>query len=136
MMEKAGYIQRTGSRALDGEGNLHEVIEFYVLGARYAVRRPDLAKAISGRVFVQIEEITRNWNYYLGATRGLAQVSASGRALNIEIFGRGNFTVSLSALRQMMYGKERYGVIVRIPEHPVLKIRRITEGQQRISATG
>ena len=134
MMEKAGYLQRTGCSALDSEGMVHEVLELYILGSRYAIRRSDLVRAVSGRVYVQVEELTHHWNHYLGVTRGLAQVSASGRALNIELFDAGNFTLSLTTLRSVVYGKERYAVIVKIPEQPAGKIRRIVEGQQKISA--
>lgn len=134
MMEKAGYLQRTGCRALDSEGNAHEVIDLHICGARYAVRRPDLVKAISGRTLIQVEELTRNWEYYLGVTSGLAQVSASGKALNIDLFGAGSFTLSLNTLRAVLYGKERLAVIVRIPESPAQKLRRVASGQQTISA--
>jgi hypothetical protein len=85
-------------------------------------------------VYVQLEELTHHWNYYLGVTRGLAQVSASGRALNIELFDAGNFTLSLTTLRSVVYGKERYAGIVKIPEQSACKVRRIVEGQQKISA--
>jgi hypothetical protein len=81
-----------------------------------------------------VEELTHNWNYYLGVTSGLAQVSASGKALNIELFGAGDVTVSLNALRGVVYGKERYAVIVKIPEQPAFKVRRVVGGQQKISA--
>jgi hypothetical protein len=101
------------------------------------MRRSDLATAISGHVLVQIEELTHNWNYYLGATSGLAQVSVSGKALNIDIFNEGSFTVSLRALGSVMYGKERYAFIMKIPEQvsPSQKMRRVTLDQKRISAT-
>ena len=134
MMEKAGYLQQTRYRAQDSEGTAHEVVELHILGNRYAIRRADLIKAVSGHVFVQVEELSHNWNYYLGQTRGLAHVSASGRALNIELFEAGNFTLSLATLRAVVYGKERSVVIVKIPETPAVKIRRIVEGQQKISA--
>ena len=137
MMQKAGYIRRTGCRAIDHDGRLHEVVELHIMGARYAVRLADLAKGISGRqVVVQVEALVREWNYYLGTTCGLAQVSASGKALNIELFETGNFTVSLSALRSVIYGRERLATIARIPEEPaspVWKERRLS-GQQQISA--
>ncbi|MEN6443344.1 MAG: hypothetical protein ABFC71_06310 [Methanoregula sp.] len=137
MMQKAGYIQRTGCRAFDSDGVAHEVIELYLVGTRYALRKNDLAQGISGHVFVQVESLTREWNYYLGATCGIAQVSVSGKALNIELFEAGNFTISLAALKNVMYGKERKGVVVRIPDQPlqpVWKPRRQTMGQQNISA--
>ncbi|PKL57522.1 MAG: hypothetical protein CVV34_07055, partial [Methanomicrobiales archaeon HGW-Methanomicrobiales-5] len=84
MMEKAGYLQRTGYSAIDSEGNAHAVIELHILGTRYAIRRSDLSKAVSGRVFVQLEELTHQWQYYLGAVKGMASVSVSGKALNID----------------------------------------------------
>ena len=136
MMEKAGYLQRTGYRAFDSDGNFHDVIELHILGVRYAIRRSDLVKAVSGRLLVQVEEIVHNWNYYLGVTRGLAQVSVSGKALNIDIFNEGSYTVSLRTLGNVMYGKERHAGIVKIPDPALqsLKMRRISTDQKRISA--
>ncbi len=134
MMEKAGYLQQTRAGALDSEGVPHEIIEVHILGNRLAIRRQDLARGVTGRMYVQVEELTRDWNEYLGTTRGLAHVSVSGKALNIDLFDAGNFTVSLAALRAVMYGKERCAAIVRIPESPVVRIRRAAEGQQKISA--
>jgi hypothetical protein len=134
MMEKAGYLQRTRSGALDSEGAVHDIVELHIFGNRYAIRKSDLAKAISGRMYVQVEELTRNWNEYLGLTRGLAHISVSGKALNIDLFEAGNFTLSLAMLRAVMYGRERSVPIVKIPEAPAVKIRRATEGQQKISA--
>ncbi len=136
-MEKAGYLQKTGYKAFDNEGRLHDVIELHILSIRFAIRRSDLANAISGHVLVQVEELTHNWNYYLGATSGLAQVSVSGKALNIDIFNEGSFTVSLRALGSVMYGKERYAFIMKIPEQvsQSQKMRRVTLDQKRISAT-
>jgi len=136
MMEKAGYLQRTGYRAFDSEGNFHDVIELHILGVRYAIRRSELAKAVSARLLVQVEEITHDWNYFLGATRGLAQVSVSGKALNIDIFNEGSFTVSLSTLRNVLFGKERQACIVKIPDHTMqsLRMRKISTDQKQISA--
>jgi hypothetical protein len=135
MMEKAGYLQRTGCQALDTDGLPHEVFELHIRGTRYAVRRSDLVKAVSGRTMIQVEELTRNWEYYLGVTCGLAQVSASGKALNIDLFGSGSFTLSLSALQAVLYGRERLAGIVRIPESPSQKFHRVAQGQQTIGAT-
>jgi hypothetical protein len=137
MMEKAGYIQRNGCRAFDSDGILHEVIEVHIQGSRYAIRIAGLAGAITGRVFVQIEELTHKWNYYLGSTCGLAQVSVSGRALNINLFNDGSFTVSLGALRTIMYGKDKYAFIMKIPDQSVQlsKMKRLSQDQVQISAT-
>ncbi|HSA37554.1 MAG TPA: hypothetical protein P5013_01525 [Methanoregula sp.] len=134
MMEKAGYLQRTGCQALDSDGHPHEVLDLHICGARYAIRRSDLAKAVAGRTLIQVEELTRNWEYYLGVTSGLAQVSVSGKALNIDLFGAGSFTLSLNTLRNVLYGKERLAVIVRIPESPAQKLRRVAADQQTIGA--
>jgi hypothetical protein len=137
MMEKAGYIQRNGCRAFDSDGILHEVIEVHIQGSRYAIRVAGLAGAITGRVFVQIEELTHNWNYYLGPTCGLAQVSVSGKALNINLFTDRSFTVSLGALRSIMYGKEKYAFIMKIPDQSgqLSKMKRFSQDQMQISAT-
>jgi hypothetical protein len=116
MMKKSGYFRRTGCIAFDTGGASHEVIELHIEGVRYAIRRSDLVRAISGRVSVQVEALVHNWQYFLGQVSGLAQISASGKALNIDLFTTGNFTVSLQALRNVLYGKERNAVIVRIPE--------------------
>jgi hypothetical protein len=137
MMQKAGYIQRTRCHALDCDGIVHEVVEIHILGTRYAIRLTDLVKGISGHVYIQVEAINREWNNYLGATCGLAQVSVSGKALNIELFETGNFTVSLATIRAVIYGKQRLAVIVKIPEQPMQpawKPRRLAEDQQQISA--
>jgi len=137
MMQKAGYIRRTGCRAIDHDGKLHEVVELHIMGARYAIRYQDIAKGISGRqVVLQIEALVHEWNYYLGTTCGLAQVSASGKALNLELFDTGNFTISLGALRAALFGRERLATIARIPEQPAQaawKDKRLI-GQQQISA--
>jgi hypothetical protein len=137
MLERAGYIQRNGCRAYDSDGILHEVVEVYIRGSRYAIRVSGLAGAITGRVFVQIEELTHNWNYYLGLTCGLAQVSVSGKALNINLFNDGSFTVSLGALRSIMYGKDKYAFIMKIPDQSVQlsKMKRLSQDQMQISAT-
>jgi len=133
-MEKAGYLQRTGCSAIDSNGDMNEVIELHILGTRYAIRRSDLIRAVSGRVVVQVEELTRNWNYYLGTTRGLAQVSASGKALNVDLFGAGSFTLSLASLKAVLYGRERLVRIVKIPETPTQRFHRVVEGQQKLGA--
>jgi len=133
-MEKAGYLQQMRSGAFDSEGRLQDIVEVHILGGRYAIRRSELVNAVSGRQYVQVEELTRNWKDFLGLTRGLAHVSASGKALNIDLFEAGSFTLSLSTLRAVIYGKERSVVIARIPESPAVKIRRAALGQQKISA--
>ena len=135
-MEKAGYLQQTRSRAFDSDGIQHDIVELHIRGNRYAIRRSDLVKAVAGRIYVQVEELTRNWGEYLGLTRGLAHVSVSGKALNIDLFENGSFTLSLSTLRAVLYGKERSVMIVKIPEAPAYRFRRTSESQQTIGALG
>jgi hypothetical protein len=137
MLQKAGYIQRTGCSALDCDGHVHEVIELHILGIRYAIRLADMVKGISGHVCMQVEAVNREWNNYLGTTCGIAQVSVSGKALNIELFESGNFTVSLATLRAVIYKKQRRAVIAKIPEQslpPAWKPHRLADDQQQISA--
>jgi len=135
MMKKSGYFQKTGCTAYDSDGKPHEFIELHIQGERYAVRLPDLARAMAGRIHVQVEFLARNWNYYLGAVVGLAQVSASGKALNIDLFGAGDFTVSLTSLRAVLYGRNRVAVVVKIPESPYhARERKYPCSQKTISA--
>ena len=99
---------------------MHEVIELHIVCGRYRLRiRRSGKRYFFGHVFVQVESLVRDWNHYLGATCGLAQVSASGKALNIELFDAGNFTISLSTLKGVMYGNMRKGVVARIPNQPM-----------------
>ena len=135
MFKKSGYFQGTRCVAVSADGTSHEIVELHIEGVRHAIRRSDLARAIAGRVCVQVEALVHNWGYYLGAVSGLARVSVSGKALNIDLFGAGDFTVSLAALQGVLYGKERYAVIVRIPEHaPGERFRKITGSQQQVTA--
>ena len=134
-MEKAGYLQKTRIQALDSDGTAHDIIEVHILGERFAIRAQNLALAIAGNVFIQLESLTHNYSYYLGTTCGLAQVSASGKALNINLFQQGAFTVSLASLRSVMYGKERNAVVVKIPEVGAARMRRVSQDQQQICAT-
>jgi ribosomal protein L25 (general stress protein Ctc) len=135
MMEKSGYIRKTGAVAFDTEGIPHSIIELHIRGGRYAIRVPDLARAIAGRVCVQVDVLSHNWRYYLDRVAGLAQVSASGKALNIDLFGAGDFTVSLRSLRAVIYGRERSAVIVKVPNRPFQdRSGNVTCGQQQLGA--
>lgn len=134
-MEKAGYLQKTRLPALDSDGTAHDIIDVHICGERFAIRAKNLAPAIAGNLSLQIESLTHNYAYYLGSTCGLAQVSASGKALNINLFHIGAFTVSLASLRSVMYARERNAVVVKIPESGAAKMRRIPQDQQQICAT-
>jgi len=136
MMKKSGYFQKTGCTAYDSDGKLHSFIELHIQGQRYAVRLPDLTHAMTGRTHVQVESLTHNWNYYLGAVVGLAQVSVSGKALNIDLFDAGDFTVSLASLRAVLYGRSRVAFVVKIPETPYRgRSEKFSSGQKHFRAT-
>jgi len=136
-LQRVGYAQRTGQRAVDSRGFEYEILDIYILSTRYAIRLEDLVRAIAERGAVRIEELSREWKYYLGAHCGLAQVSASGKGLNIELFTGGLYTTSLVALRRVIESREHYAAIAKIPEQPVMpagKDRKISPRQQILSA--
>jgi len=136
-LQRVGYAQRTGRRAFDSRGFEYEVLDLYIFGTRYAIRLEELARAVAEHGAVRVEELSREWKNYLGATRGLAQISASKKGLNIELFDGGLYTTSLAALCRVIENRERYASVVKIPEPPVLsagKDRRISPGQKRLTA--
>jgi len=136
-LQKAGYAQRTGRRAVDSRGFEYEVLDLHIQGTRYAVRLEDLARAIAEHGAVRIEEIAREWRSYLGAACGLAQVSVSKKGFNIELFDRGQYTTPLAALLMVIESRERYAPIAKIPGPAELsgeKDRRISPEQQRLTA--
>jgi hypothetical protein len=136
-LQRVGYVQRTGRTAIDSGGFEYEILDIYILGICYAIRLEDLVRAIAEHGAVRIEELSREWKYYLGAHCGLAQVSVSGKGLNIELFTGGLYTTSLFALRRVIESRERYAALAKIPEQPVMpagKDRRVSPRQQRLSA--
>ena len=134
MMERAGYLQKIRTPALDSDGFGHDVIGVHILGSRFAIRVKPLSGALAGNVTIQVEELSHNYGYYLGPTCGLGQVSASGKALNISLFHHGSFTVSLASLRAVLYGRDRNATIVRIPETGLSRARRHSGDQQQFPA--
>jgi hypothetical protein len=136
-LQRVGYAQRTGRTAIDSRGFEYEILDIYILSTSYAIRLEDLVRTIAERGAARIEELSREWKYYLGAHCGIAQVSASGKGLNIELFTGGLYTTSLFALRRVIESRERYAAIAKIPEQPVMsagKDRKIPSKQQRLSA--
>ncbi len=135
-MEKAGYLQRTGYRAFDSDGNMHEIIELHILSITVCDScRPILQRPYPVVYLCRSRTSPITGIITLDPTSGLGQVSVSGKALNIDIFNGGSFTVSLRALGNVMYGKDRFALIMKIPEalHSQ-KMRRVTLDQKRISA--
>ncbi|MCK7536254.1 MAG: hypothetical protein MZV63_37340 [Marinilabiliales bacterium] len=118
---------------------MHDVIEIaypWVYDMQFG--ESDLVNASLPPVFVQVEEMTHNWNYYLGSTSGLAQVSVSGKALNIDLFNDGSFTVSLEHSVTCCTEKNVRLVIVKIPEQTLQSLQdreKYPTDQKQISAT-
>ena len=136
-LQKVGYAQRAGHRAVEHSGFEYEVLDLYIFGTRHAIRLEDLVRAIAEHGAVRVEGLARDGKYYLGATCGLAQVSVSGKGFNIELFDGGMYTTPLAALCRVIEHRDRYAPVVKIPEPPVLsgeKDRRISPGQQRLTA--
>jgi hypothetical protein len=55
--------------------------------------------------------------------------------MNVELFNAGSFTISLSTLRAILFGKDRTAPIARIPDQSGPRFRRVALGQQTIGAT-
>lgn len=137
MMERAGYVRNVRYNVLDSEGTPHRVLEIHILGIRYAIQQKALSTAIAGKTHVQVEELMHNYDYYLGATRGLGHVSVSGKALNLEVFDAGVFTVSLQSLKRVLFGKDPQAFIGKIPGSTAgpARLRRAGDVQQHFGAT-
>lgn len=115
MMQKAGYIRRSGWSAIDNSGIPWEILEVRIHGATLAIRYQDLVKVLSGGMAARVERIGRNWMDYFGGLAGLAQVSKSGKAVNINLLCGDMFTVSLDSLRAVIEKQERFATVAEIP---------------------
>jgi len=115
MMQKAGYIRRCGWSAIDNSGVPWEMLEMRIHGATLAIRYADLVEVLSGGMAARVERIGRNWMDYIGGLAGLAQISKSGKAINIELICGDRFTVSLESLRAVIDKQERYAAVAEVP---------------------
>jgi hypothetical protein len=137
MMKRAGYLEKGREPAIDLQGKYWETIELHINGMRLAIRMADLRGALAGRIFAQVERLERNWGLRITGIAGLARLSASGRALNIELNEGGSFTVSLDMLKAVVSRKERFAAIASISAFPEMaEIDRSAEAsvQQRLPA--
>jgi hypothetical protein len=115
MMQKAGYIRRCGWSAIDNTGNPWEILEVRIHGATLAIRYEDLVEVLSGGMAARVERIGRNWMDYIGGLAGLAQISKSGKAVNINLLCGDMFTVSLDSLRAVIDKQERFATVAEVP---------------------
>jgi hypothetical protein len=135
MISKAGYFQQNGYAALDDEGMPNQIAELNIYGTKYGIRLDELREALNGRHPARVERVFQNWQQYLGGIAGLARISRSGKALNIELVEGGRYTVSLDSLVSALSRRGMYASVGEIPE-PVsewaLNGRKIAQGQQTI----
>jgi hypothetical protein len=135
MIAKAGYFQQNGYAALDDEGMPNQIAELTIHGTKYGIRLDELKEAIYGRHPARVEQLFQNWQQYLGGIAGLARISRSGKALNIELVEGGRYTVALDSLVSALSRRGVYASVGEIPE-PVssweIRGRKIAQGQQTI----
>ena len=114
-MENVGYILMDRSKVLDGDGNEEEVLSLSIRGRRFGIRAPELAALLHGGDPARVERLSRNWRCYLDGVEGVAELSRSGKALNLELSGSEWYTVSLRALRSVLSGESRYAMVAGVP---------------------
>jgi len=135
MISKAGYFQQNGYAALDDEGMPKQIAELNIHGTKYGIRIDELKEALYGCNPARVERVFQNWQQYLGGIAGLARISRSGKALNIELVEGGRYTVALDSLVSALSRRGVFASVGEIPE-PVtswdLSGRRIAQGQQTI----
>jgi hypothetical protein len=152
-MENVGYILMERSRVLDGEGNEEEVLSLSIRGMRFGIRTSEMGDLLASGAQARVERLRRNWRLYLDGAEGMAELSRSGKAVNLELFnsrshepsGPGNielfgaerYTIALRALRSVFSGESRYAMVAEVPgERTRLAPRRGTPTYQlRIPVT-
>ncbi len=130
-MDNVGYILMDRSRVLDSEGNEEEVLSLSIRGMRFGVRTGEMQDLVKAGVQARVERLRRNWRFYLDGVEGVANLSRSGKAVNLVFFGTrshepsglgtiGSFgaeryTISLRALRSVLSGESRYAMVAEVP---------------------
>jgi hypothetical protein len=114
-MENVGYILMDRLKVLDGEGNEEEVLSLNIRGRRFGIRTADLKDLLGGEAQARVERLRRNWRNYLDGVEGVAEVSRSGKAVNIELFASERYTIALRALRSVLSGESRYAMVAEVP---------------------
>lgn len=129
-MQQAGYLQLNRQPVLDEDGHPLDIIELHLYGARLGIRVRELREALRAGISVRVEKIRWNWMAYPGGTAGRAQVSKSGKALNIELRNGERFTLALDALSDVLGYRQRSASVAALPPRmisPVARNRRITD---------
>jgi RNase P/RNase MRP subunit p29 len=115
MMKNAGYLQLNRRPVLDEDGIPRDILELYLYGTRLCIRVHELRNALRSGVSARVEKIQRNWMAYIGGNAGHAQISKSGKALNIELRNGERFTVALDSLHAVLCSRERYASVAALP---------------------
>jgi RNase P/RNase MRP subunit p29 len=115
MMKNAGYLQLNRRPVLDEDGIPRDILELYLYGTRLCIRVHELRNALRSGVSARVEKIQRNWMAYIGGDAGHAQISKSGKALNIELRNGERFTVALDSLHAVLCSRERYASVAALP---------------------
>ena len=114
-MENVGYILMDRSRVLDGEGNEEEVLSLSIRGVRFGIRLTEMEALLEGGDPARVERLRRNWRFYLDGVEGLAELSRSGKAVNLELSASEFYTISLRALRSVLSHESRYAMVAGVP---------------------
>ncbi|MDD1661392.1 MAG: hypothetical protein LUO97_03630 [Methanomicrobiales archaeon] len=113
-MENVGYILMDRQKVLDGEGNEEEILSLSIRGRRFGIRVAELEDLLGGGAAARVERLRRNWRFYLDGAEGSAEVSRSGKAVNIGLASE-MYTISLRALRSVLSGESRYAMVAEVP---------------------
>lgn len=135
MLEKAGYIQKAKTVTIDEDGYPTEIIELVIEGKRFGIMIDDLKKAIRGKISARTFQLRINWKQYVSATAGLAYLSSSGKAMNIELMDGNRYTVSLDSLKSLLCKRSSYAPVARLPMSSQMKYPSVLSHPQRLLAT-
>jgi hypothetical protein len=130
-MENVGYILMDRSRVLDGEGNEEEVLSVSIRGIRFGIRVAEMEALLEGGGPARVERLRRNWRFYLDGVEGVAELSRSGKAVNLELYSSRSlepsglrsielsasefYTIALRALRSVLSHESRYAMVAGVP---------------------
>lgn len=135
MLDKAGYIQNAKVVTIDEDGLPTEIVELVIDGVRYGIITDDLKKAVKGRISARTFKIRMNWKQYVSETVGIAYLSYSGKAMNLEFMSGNRYTVSLDSLRSLLVRRSAYAPVARLPMSSSPRYASVLGGTQRVLAT-
>ncbi len=135
MLEKAGYMQKAKTVTIDEEGLPTEIMELVIDGKRFGIVLEDLKRAVRGKISARTFQLRINWKQYVSTTAGLAYLSYSGKAVNIELMDGNRYTVSLDSLKSLMCRRSSYAPVARLPMSSTIRYPSILGETQRMLAT-